>query len=553
MMNPEKHILDQASDSLFQYDRWRISFLNIILRVAVALGFGLFLANIPAFRGPELVIFSVAFLVLLIVTFAPLSYSIKAGTLIMIGYFVGTYTIIQYGPWAGAVVYYLGITLFASLLFDERVDRWVFAANVITIVSFSILNLQGRFALGVTEFPTPSLTDWISYSADYIVFAIAITWAINLLKNEFKSIADQFQSALTFLSKDRSELEARVNERTAGLIKKTEQLRAASYITRQTAEVQDLGTVLNLIVNLITDRFGFYHAGILLMNEVGDEIILQATSSNGGKRMMEKGYSVKVGSKSIISLSASEKKPRISLDVGTDPVSFNNPDLPNTHSQLTLPLLVHDKVLGILDIQSDQPQAFSVDDIDVLQTLTDQIAVAIDNMRLLEDAQTALTQVEALTTVRTREAWDQKTKDGNYSYTYTPLGMRPGKASEESDQIVKVPITLRGQNIGTISLARKNKTEWSEVDIDMVKEVAYQAGLAVDNVRLVEEATERARQEQTVGELAARFSQSADIDSLLQTAARELGQVADVAEVSVYIGEIPEQAPQKKRAKRASA
>ncbi|HKJ38821.1 MAG TPA: GAF domain-containing protein, partial [Anaerolineales bacterium] len=549
----EKHILDQASDSLFQYDRWRISFLNTILRVAVALGFGLFLVNIPAFRGSEFVIFSVAYIVLLIVTFAPLSYSIKAGTLIMIGYFVGTYTLIQYGPWAGAAMYYLVITLFASLLFDERIDRWVFAVNVITIFTFSILNLQGRFTLGVTEFPTPTLTDWISYSADYIVFAIAIAWAINLLKNEFKSIADQFQSALTFLSKDRSELETRVKERTAGLIKKTEQLRAASYITRQTAEVQDLETVLNLIVNLLTEQFGFYHVGILLMNEAGDEIILQATSSDGGRRMMEKGYSVKVGSRSIVSLSVSEKKPRIALDVGTDPVSFDNPDLPNTHSQMALPLLVHDKVIGILDIQSDQTQAFSVDDIDVLQTLTDQIAIAIDNMRLLEDAQTALTQVEALTTIRTREAWNQKAKDGNYTYTYTPLGMRPGKASEESDQIVKVPITLRGQNIGTISLARKNKTEWSEVDIDMVKEVAYQAGLAVDNVRLVEEATERAQQEQTVGELAARFSQSADIDSLLQTAARELGQVADVAEVSVYIGEIPEQSPQKKRVKRASA
>ena len=87
----------------------------------------------------------------------------------------------------------------------------------------------------------------------------------------------------------------------------------------------------------------------------------------------------------------------------------------------------------------------------------------------------------------------------------------------------------------------------------MVNEVAYQTGLAIDNVRLVEEATERAHQEQTVGELATRFSQSSDIDNLLQTAARELGQVTDVAEVSVFIGQIPEQTPQKRRVKRFSA
>jgi GAF domain-containing protein len=141
-------------------------------------------------------------------------------------------------------------------------------------------------------------------------------------------------------------------------------------------------------------------------------------------------------------------------------------------------------------------------------------------------------------------------QEGNYTYTYTPLGMKAGKSNKESDQAVSIPIKLRGQKIGSISLSRKNNAPWSDIDMDMVNEVAYQTGLAVDNVRLVEEATERAQQEKTVGELATRFSQSTDIDSLLQIAARELGQVADVAEVSVYIGQIPEQSPRKNIVKR---
>jgi GAF domain-containing protein len=288
------------------------------------------------------------------------------------------------------------------------------------------------------------------------------------------------------------------------------------------------------------------------MNESGDELVLQAASSEGGKRMVARGHSFAVGAKSIVGYSASQKKPRIALDVGTDAVFFENPDLPNTRSEMALPLMVRDRVLGILDIQSDEPQAFSADDIDVLQTLTDQITVAIENIRLLEEAQTALIQFEALTTARTQEAWSQKTREGELAYTYTPLGMRPGKTSEESNQAIKFPITLRGQKIGTISLVRKTNTAWNEADLHMVTEVAYQTGLAVDNVRLVEEATERASQEQTVGDLAARFSQLTDIDSLLQTAARELGQVEDVAEVSVYIGQIPDQTSRKSRSKKFS-
>lgn len=554
MTTNEKDILSQANDTLFQYDRWRVSFLNVVLRVAVGLGLLLFLINIPAFKGADTVIYSVIYIVLLVVTFTPLPNSVKASTLIMAGYFIGTYTILQYGPWTNAIVYYLGITLFASLLFDNQLDRWVFAVNLLTIISISTLNLLGHLLFDTLGFPAPSLIDWLSYGTDYIVFAIALAWAVNLLKNEFKSVADQFQSALNFLSKDRAELETRVNERTAGYIKKTEQLRATSYIARQTADMQDLEMILNMVVNLVTDQFGYYHTGIFLMNEYGDEVVLQSASSKGGKRMVERGHSFKVGAKSIVGYSASQKKPRIALDVGIDSVFFNNPDLPNTRSEMALPLLIHDKVLGILDIQSEQPQAFSVDDIDILQILADQIAVAIENMRLLEDAQTALMQIETLTTVRTRDTWRQKVREGNFAYSYTPLGMRPGKISNEAnDQALHIPITLRGQKIGSISLARKNNVPWSEVDIDMVNEVAYQTGLAIDNVRLVEDATERARQEQTVGELAARFSQSSDIDNLLQTAARELGQVTDVAEVSVYIGQIPEQTPQKRRAKRFSA
>ncbi|HSM70862.1 MAG TPA: GAF domain-containing protein, partial [Anaerolineales bacterium] len=392
-----------------------------------------------------------------------------------------------------------------------------------------------------------------SYGANYVAFGIALTWAITLLKNEFRSVADQFQASLQFLTKDRAELEKRVNERTAGLIRKTDQLRAASYIARQTADVQDLESILNVVVNLVTDQFDFYHVGIYLMNEMGDDVILQAASSEGGKRMVEKGHFFKVGTNSIVGSSAFQKKPRIALDVGPDPVSFDNPDLPATRSEMAVPLMIRDKVLGILDIQSDQPQAFSVDDIDIIQTLADQVAVAIENMRLLEEAQTALMQVEALTAVRTHDAWKLKTQDGQYTYTYTPLGMVAGKASKESDQALKIPITLRGQKIGTISLSRKNNEQWNDMDIDMVNEVAYQTGLAVDNIRLVDEATERAQQEQTVGELATRFSQSSDLDNLLQVAARELGQVADVAEVSVYIGQIPEQTPPKRQTKRASS
>lgn len=536
---------------VFQYDQWRTQFINYILRIISLLGLFLLASILPVAKPIEFFFFTIAYLAIIAVTFAPLSNRIKAGVLPVIGYALGLYTLLNYGPWSDATLLFLSSIVFAALLFNKRVDIFFLVLSTITLLTTASLNLLSDFDLYSAKTPVTGFQDWLIYCAGFMVMGLTITWAIELIKREFRLVANQYQSSLDLLTKDRAELEKRVEERTAGLTKKSDQLRAASYIARRTAEAQDLTSLLDIVAKLVTDQFGFYHAGVFLINETGDEAILQAASSEGGKRMIQKGHSLTVGTQGIVGFVAAQKRPRIALDVGMDAVFFNNPDLPMTRSEVALPLVIRNKVLGVLDIQSDQPQAFKPDDIDVLQTLADQVAVAIENARLLDESQAALIQLEAVTTLRTREAWRQQLQNQKHAYTYTPLGIRAENLSDETPGI-KVPITLRGQKIGSISLSRKDQSDWSKVDQDLINEVAYQAGLAVDNIRLLEEAKDRARQEQTVGTLAARFSQSLDIDSLLQTAARELGQVPDVSEVSVFIGELPEQAPQKRRSKRTT-
>ena len=257
--------------------------------------------------------------------------------------------------------------------------------------------------------------------------------------------------------------------------------------------------------------------------------------------MIERGHWLPVVTEGIVEYVATQKKPRIALDVGPDAVFFNNPDLPLTRSEVAIPLMIRNKVLGVLDIQSDKPQAFSLDDIDVFQTLSDQIAIAIENARLLDETQAAILQLEALTSLRTQEVWSQKLREHDRVFTYTPLGLRAEKLSQTSENAISAPIVLRGRKIGSISMARKGNKKWSRLDASLLEDVAGQVGLAVDNIRLLEEATQRAKQEQTVGKLASHFSQSLDLDTLLQTAARELGQLPDVSEVSVLIGQQGEQ------------
>src|SRR5687768_15088444 len=358
---------------------------------------------------------------------------------------------------------------------------------------------------------------------------------------ELAELAIDLNTMTANLSDSINTLEQRVAERTTELSRKVDYLRAASYIASQTAEVQDLSSLLNTVVKLVSDQFGFYHTGIFLINETGGEAILQAASSEGGRQMVETGYSLPVGTRSIVGYVAAQKKPRIVLDVGPDAVFFNNPDLPMTRSEIALPLLIRNKVLGVLDIQSNMPQAFAQQDIDVLETLANQVAVAIDNARLQDESQATYMQLEALTTLHARETWSRKLEERKRVFTYTPLGLSAEKASVDDGNELAIPITLRGQKIGRISIARKGDAQWNKTDEDLLNEVASQVGLAVDNIRLLEDATQRAKQEQIVGEMAFRFSQALDIDSLLQTAARELGQLPGVEEATVFIGEVDSQ------------
>ncbi len=427
----------------------------------------------------------------------------------------------------------LGVDITANTI---RAQERAYLVQLLTIdfIALLLIVVAGYFAAGYLAKPIVQLSDAANRirngELSHQITEIPAT-------RELADLALDFNSMTANLSELITNLERRVAERTEDLTRKTEQLRAASYVARQTAEVQDLQALLDLVVNLITDQFGYYHAGIFLPNEAGDQVTLMAASSIGGKQMIQRGHSLKVGTQGIVGYTAAQKQSRIALDVGLDAVFFNNPDLPLTRSEIALPLIVRDNLLGVLDIQSDKPGAFTIQDIDVLETLADQVSVAIEKAQLLVSSQEAFSQIEALATVRTREAWAQKLKERGLVVTYTPLGLRAEKPSASEPNMLTVPISLRGQRLGAIEIARKGSTAWSKQDEEVIRDVATQMGLAIDNIRLLEEATQKAKQEQTVGELAFRFSQALDMDSLLQTAARELGQLPGVEETSVYIGQ----------------
>ncbi|GAB4525044.1 MAG: hypothetical protein Fur0018_09140 [Anaerolineales bacterium] len=188
---------------------------------------------------------------------------------------------------------------------------------------------------------------------------------------------------------------------------RTRLLRAANQVGKQVTSILNLDELLPVMVNIICDAYGFYYAGIFLLDESGEWAELRAGYGKAGEAMLAEKHKLKVGGTSMIGTAIALGEARIALDVGEERVHFKNPHLPYTRSEMALPLAVGDEILGAVTVQSVEERAFTQDDITTLQTMVDHLAVAIknaQNVQALKEAHAALLRTkvyEALTTATT--------------------------------------------------------------------------------------------------------------------------------------------------------
>ncbi len=178
--------------------------------------------------------------------------------------------------------------------------------------------------------------------------------------------------------------------------RQNEYLATSSEIGRLVTSTLDLNTLFSRTVSLIRERFGYYHAAIFLVEETGFNANLMSATGEAGEEMLRRGHSLAVGSRSIVGTVTSTGDPMVVNNTDVDPIHQSNPLLPDTHSEATIPLKIGRRIIGAVDIQSVEYNAFTSTSIEVLQSLADQIAVAIDNARSYEISQQAIIEMREL-------------------------------------------------------------------------------------------------------------------------------------------------------------
>ena len=379
-----------------------------------------------------------------------------------------------------------------------------------------------------------------------------------LLAKNLNKISDQMRALV-------ENLDTLVAERTSDLEKRNRQIQTAAQIASQIAAPHHLDDLLLTTANSIHERFAYYHAGIFLVDDLKQYAVLKAATGETGNLLVQAGHKLRIGQSGIVGMVTATGEPRIAADVTQDPAHYRNPILPYTRAEMALPLKAGGEVIGAIDVQSTEIGAFTHEDVSILQTLADHLAVAIENTRLVEKLEASVEETNRLYKRQVEETWRHYTEQTQITgYQYDRMQIMPAETSlpvevrqklitgqvviqnrdeqtaenegGAAESVLLVPLILREQLIGVIGIEQDLPDHiWTANELAIAQAAANQVSLTLENARLLEETRQRAERERIAGQITARLRESNDPQQILQTAVSELKQALRAQKVQVLI------------------
>ncbi len=510
--------------------------LNAVLRVASVLGVMVLLVNLPAMINRHvwgsITLYTLLATWLLGISFfrGGTTYNLRAGTLLVVLYIIGVASTLQYATIGDGRMWLLGLVILSAVFLGLRAGLftalvatstmlligWLMSINVLPVPVFENLGLPGNFGT------------WTNTSAAFLVISLILLTAVSTLISNTTQAAEERERLLSNLEKEHAEAKQRSRE----LERRQEQLYTAAEISGVLGRVYDPDALLQSVVDLLTTHFDLYYSGVFLLDEQGLYAVLHAGSGEAGKRMREAGHRLAIGGTSMIGWCIAHRKARIALDTGAEAIRFNNPHLPLTRSELALPIMLGNDVLGALTIQSTRPNAFDQTDIAILQGIANSLATAIQNVRLVQRLQQSLDEVQRLNRQYLINAWQQETMGKEKGFRLETENPAAPTVLPEN-RTIEMPIIIRGVQIGAIRV--EGAQPWDEQDSEFVRAIAAQAAQALENARLVQEILRQAQHEQVATAIAEQARSSLDLETVLRSSVQEIQKALRLHRVQIRL------------------
>lgn len=447
---------------------------------------------------------------------------------------------------------WLGDLDFAIFAEQSRSAAFTPVINTLLVISaVSILLISGAvlFGLSISNSIGKPLAELTTVSQRIASGELDLEVATLQRNDEISTLAEAFNRMTHQLRMLINDLERRVQERTAELERRNEQLIAASQLGNSITSFLDTNELIQQAVNLIQEKFHLYYVGLFLLDETHSQAILKAGTGHAGQSLLEHGHRIKVG-EGMIGWCIEHARARIALQAGEDPMRLATPELPETRSEAAIPLRSRGLVIGALTIQSKHSNAFDDAMLTIFQTMADQIAVAIDNAVLIDQAQNAIEATRRAYGELSHRAWLEQISAKKIKAYCNENGVTITSQSgdDQHDSLacahhngngeVTVPINIRGAVLGVLKAQKPPAAgQWTDDEKEILRTLSEQLGAALESARLFEETLTRAEKERVIGHIASRVRETLDIETVLKTATIEMQKALDLEEVQVEMNQ----------------
>lgn len=545
-------------------ESWRERLLNGMLYAAAGLGLPAVISgSLTAIRDGQftrILIFAVAYGLILIITLGRkrVPYSARAVILLTIAFALGIDSLRSTGLGGSGRVFFIAFTVIATFLFGLRGGLVTLGVSAVSTIGVAWGMSTGLLPITADVMASTDPRSWLTGGVVFLLLTTMLVVSQGILQRGLERSLETQRALLSELEQQHGELEERVAARTAELRRQSLQLEATAEIARLTTEATDLEELMTRSIELIRARFGFYHASIFLIDPSGGWAEVSASTGEAGQLLLNRHHRLAVGSASIIGWVTANRLPRISPDVSTDPFHFDNPALPDTKSEMAMPLMIGQRLIGALDLQSTELDAFGEAEVRAVEAIASELAFAIENARLTEEQRRQLATLETEVQDRIRQSWAE------YARSSTPTIIHVGSSgsgaaggfgglteatrrgetylNEDQTEVV-VPVRVRGETIAAIAARRpEGAGAWSDEDVALIESVAGQAALALETARQYAEEQRRVAELEVVNRVSQAASQLLRLDTLMRMVGRQIYGV--MGRSDLCIGLYDEQANQ---------
>jgi GAF domain-containing protein len=447
---------------------------------------------------------------------------------------------------------FLLVTIVVGLLLGKRAT--LITGGAMIVAGLVLWYAQAANLLPEYDIFNYSLQDlWVTRSLD-ITLAAVILYLANQSISDSLERARRNERKLTAANQALETSQAALEVRTRDLERRTNYLEASAQVSHTASSTLNTDQLMRRAVDLIRERFNLYYVGLFLLGEATEWAVLRAGTGSAGRALVADGYQLPISGNSAVGQSIATG--RLCVVQETDTLRLATEQLPNTCCEVALPLRSRGQVIGALTVHSDSPGVFDDTLTAVLQSMADQVAVALDNARLLAESQEALTAERRAYGQASRDMWGQMMSAGlapGFGYVsqqIVPIGdeqtpqmeaaLRHEKSvvvATQTGSALALPIKVRGQTIGVVDMQKKTPgSEWTAEEVTLVETLTEQLSVALESARLYQDTQQRASREQLAAQVTARMRETLDMDTVLKTAVFEIGQALGLAEVEVRMG-----------------